>query len=57
VQCILPTPNGKVASLCFGGPDFDILYAMCSDKVYQRKLKVKGANAWAAPLKPAAPRL
>jgi gluconolactonase len=57
VQCILPTPNGKVASLCFGGPDFDILYAMCGEKVYQRKLKVKGANAWAPPLKPAAPRL
>ena len=22
VNCIIPTPNGRVANLCFGGPDF-----------------------------------
>jgi sugar lactone lactonase YvrE/predicted alpha/beta superfamily hydrolase len=57
VQCILPTPNGKVANLCFGGENSDTLFATCGDKVYKRKLKVKGAHAWAAPLKPAPPRL
>ncbi|HWE39296.1 MAG TPA: SMP-30/gluconolactonase/LRE family protein, partial [Isosphaeraceae bacterium] len=57
VNCIIPTPNGKVANLAFGGEGFDIVYATCGDKVYKRKVKVKGANAFEAPIKPAAPRL
>ncbi|MBM3458702.1 MAG: gluconolactonase, partial [Armatimonadetes bacterium] len=57
VNCILPTPNGRVANLCFGGPNLDVLYATCGDRVYSRKLKVQGVHPWAAPLKPAAPRL
>jgi sugar lactone lactonase YvrE len=57
VNCILPTPTGRVTSLCLGGENFDQLYAACGDKVYARKLKVKGAPAWATPHKPAAPRL
>jgi sugar lactone lactonase YvrE/enterochelin esterase-like enzyme len=57
VNCIIPTPNGRVANLCFGGPDFQTLYATCGDRVYKRKVKVKGANAFEAPTKPAAPRL
>ena len=57
VQCILPTPNGKLSNVAFGGETFDTLFATCGDKVYKRKLKVKGAQAWDKPLKPAAPRL
>ena len=57
VNCIIPTPNGRVANLCFGGADFDTLFATCGDRVYKRKVKVKGANAFEAPIKPAAPRL
>lgn len=57
VNAIIPTPNGAVSNLTFGGENFDTLFATCGDKVYKRKLKVKGAQAWAAPLKPAAPRL
>jgi sugar lactone lactonase YvrE/enterochelin esterase-like enzyme len=57
VNCILPTPNRRLSNLCFGGENFDTLFATCGDKVYKRKLKVKGSNAWAAPMKPAAPRL
>ena len=57
VNCIIPTPNGKVSNLTFGGPEFDTLYATCNDKVYKRKLKVRGAPAFLAPSKPAAPRL
>jgi len=57
VQAIITTPNGKVSSLTFGGENFDTLYATAGDKVYRRKLKVKGAPAWAAPIKPATPRL
>ncbi|GAB4012618.1 SMP-30/gluconolactonase/LRE family protein [Spirosoma migulaei] len=57
VNAILPIPNRNVSNICFGGSNFDILYATCGDKVYKRKLHVKGANAWEAPNKPTAPRL
>jgi SMP-30/Gluconolactonase/LRE-like region len=57
VNCIIPTPNGKISNLCFGGAQFDVLYATCGDKVYKRKVKVKGANAFQEPIKPAAPKL
>ncbi len=57
VNCIIPTPNGKVSSICLGGDKFDTLYATCGEKVYRRKLKVRGAQAWDAPHKPTAPRL
>ncbi len=57
VQCIIPTPNGRLSNISFGGELFDTLFATCNDKVYKRKLKVTGANAWDKPNKPAAPRL
>ena len=57
VNCIVPTPNGRVSNLAFGGPEFDTIYATCGDKVYKRKVKAKGANAFAEPIKPKAPGL
>jgi gluconolactonase len=57
VNAIIPTPNGRISNLSFGGADGDVLFATCGDKVYKRRLKVKGAHAWAAPIKPTAPRL
>jgi gluconolactonase len=57
VNCIIPTPNGKVANLCFGGEKFDVIYATCGERVYKRKVKPTGANAFEAPFKPRAPRL
>ena len=57
VNCIIPTPNGKVSNLTFGGAKFDTIFATCGDRVYSRKVKVTGANGWQAPQKPAAPRL
>jgi gluconolactonase len=57
VHCIIPTPNGKISNLTFAGPEFNVLLATCGDKVYQRKVKVKGAPSFAAPVKPATPRL
>jgi sugar lactone lactonase YvrE/enterochelin esterase-like enzyme len=57
VNAIIPTPNGRVANLCFGGADFQTLFATCGDRVYKRKVKVKGVNAFEAPIKPAPPRL
>lgn len=55
VNCIIPTPNGKVANLTFGGEKQDTVYAMCGDKVYKRKVKVTGAPL--TPIKPEKPRL
>jgi gluconolactonase len=57
VNCIIPTPNGKVSNLCFGGEGFDTLFATCGDRVFRRKVKVKGAQAFQPPMKPVPPRL
>ena len=57
VNGIIPTPNGRVSNLTFGGPNFDVLYAMCGDKVYSRKVKVKGAFGWQEPIQPKEPGL
>jgi sugar lactone lactonase YvrE/enterochelin esterase-like enzyme len=57
VHLIIPTPNGRCTNLAFGGPDSDILYVTCNDKVYKRRLNATGAHAWAPPLKPNPPRL
>jgi gluconolactonase len=57
VNCIIPTPNRKIANLCFGGADFQTLFATCGERVYKRKLKIRGVNAYEPPIKPKAPRL
>jgi sugar lactone lactonase YvrE len=57
VNCIIPTPNGRITNLAFGGKELDTLYATCGDKVYARKVKTRGLRASEGPLKPAAPRL
>ncbi len=59
VNAILPTPpaNGQTSNLCFGGPEFNILYVSSGDKVYRRKLKTKGANTFSEPYKPVNPRM
>jgi sugar lactone lactonase YvrE/enterochelin esterase-like enzyme len=59
VNAIIPVPKskGQVSNLCFGGSNFDVLYISCHDKVFRRKVKVKGANNFEKPLKPTRPRL
>lgn len=57
VNAIIPTPNGRVANLAFGGPEFDVVYAACGDRLYSRKVKVKGTLPFQAPFKPKPPRL
>ena len=57
VVAIIPTPNGRVSNLSFGGANFDILYATCGDKIYARKLKTAGAMSYQPPFKPAPPKL
>ncbi|HEX4149353.1 MAG TPA: SMP-30/gluconolactonase/LRE family protein, partial [Pirellulales bacterium] len=55
VNCIIPTPNRKIANLCFGGKNFDVIYATCGERIYKRRVKITGANAWLEPHKPAPP--
>lgn len=59
VNAIIPVPKtkGQVSNLCFGGADFNTLYITCHDKVFRRKVKVKGANNFDKPVKPTSPRL
>lgn len=57
VVAIIPTPNGKISNLSFGGENLDVLYATCGEKVYARKLKVRGVQPYEAPIKPAPPKL
>ncbi|MEO5681530.1 MAG: SMP-30/gluconolactonase/LRE family protein [Chitinophagaceae bacterium] len=59
VNAILPVPpsNNQSSNCCFGGPDFNVLYVTCGDKVYRRRLKTKGVNLFAGTHKPVTPRL
>lgn len=57
VNAIFPLPGRQVESLCFGGANFDVLYALCGDKLYRRKMNIQGINSWDAPIKPAKPKL
>ncbi len=57
VNAILPTPNRRSSNLCFGGENFDTLFVTAGDKVFKRKLKSQGAQAWDLPNKPPTPRL
>jgi enterochelin esterase-like enzyme len=57
VNCIIPTPNGKASNLCFGGADLGTLFVTSGDRIYSRKVKVKGINSYPPPIKPTAPRL
>jgi gluconolactonase len=52
VTAILPLPGHAPAiGLCFGGQDFDTLYVASGGTIYKRKLRIRGAPPWAAPIK------
>lgn len=57
VNAIIPIPQAGASNLCFGGKNFDVIYVTAADKVYSRKLKVRGANTFDKPVKPVAPKL
>jgi len=57
VNAVLPVPGRQTSNVCFGGPNMDILYVTCWDKVFRRKLKTKGVNQFEAPIKPQPPHL
>jgi sugar lactone lactonase YvrE len=46
----LPPPSGRVRSLCFGGSNFDVLFATDGHRVFKRTLKVRGFTQWSAPI-------
>jgi gluconolactonase len=46
----LPTPCGPVRSLCFGGPNFDELYATDGTQLFKRKMKAQGVAPWMPPV-------
>jgi gluconolactonase len=57
VNAIVPSPGGAVTGVCFGGKDFGTLYATSAGGIFKRKLNATGANPWAAPVLPPAPKL
>lgn len=57
VNAILPVPGRQASNVCFGGPNLDVLYVTCWDKVFRRRLKTKGVNQFEAPVKPQPPHL
>ncbi|OJV87956.1 MAG: hypothetical protein BGO34_13220 [Bacteroidia bacterium 44-10] len=44
VRAILSLPSGDVSSICFAGENRDKLFIVSGDKIYYRKLKIKGAT-------------
>lgn len=56
VHLIVPTPQGErhPSNVTLDGTT---LYATCGSKVFKREIQLKGAQAWAAPIKPPKPRL
>lgn len=59
VVAIIPAPssNNQTSNLCFGGPDFNIMYVTAGDKVFRRKLNTRAANSFDKPFKTLTPRL
>lgn len=46
-QIILPVPgNSRVTGVCIGGQDKDILYALCGNKIWQRKIRHHAMGAF-----------
>ena len=57
VNLIISKPAQVVTDLKIGGDDLNILYAICSSKLFRRKLNTKAALSWLPAVKPSRPRL
>ncbi len=59
VNAILPIPpsNNQASNCYFGGPDFNIFYLSCGDKIYRRRFKTRGVNFFEGTHKPVNPHL
>ena len=55
---ILTLPEREILTgMCFGGPNFDTLYAVTEKAVYARKLNAKGVRSCKPPIAPPPPRM
>jgi sugar lactone lactonase YvrE len=46
-QVILPVPDGsRVTGVAIGGPDHDVLFAFCGNKIWKRKIQQHGLGAF-----------
>jgi len=55
VNFIFSKPADNATDVKLGGPEFDILYAVCDGKIFRRKIKARGALSWNSPIKPPKP--
>lgn len=55
---VLTKPNSApINGVAFGGAELDTLFVTCGERVYRRRMKVKGVQSYQAPIKPPAPDL
>lgn len=52
-----PEPDAWATDVCFGGKDLNHLYLTAGDKLWRRKVQVKGVLPFKEPVVPAPPRL
>lgn len=45
-QCIISAPSAHISGLCFGGPEFNVMYASCGDRLFKRKVQIKGHHVF-----------
>jgi gluconolactonase len=58
VHFIISKPGpGWLSNVVFGGPDLNLLYATCGQRVYVRKLNATGVVPWQPPVTPPRPHL
>jgi len=50
VECIIAMPESHISGLAFGGPQRDVLYATCENKLFKRQLRTRGVRSFAAPV-------
>ncbi|HWL10606.1 MAG TPA: SMP-30/gluconolactonase/LRE family protein [Planctomicrobium sp.] len=58
VNLIIDRPHaGPLANVVFGGPERNVLFATCGDKVFKRKVKTQGVLYFQDPIMPPKPGL
>ena len=57
VNLIISKPAPLVTDLKMGGDNFNVLYAICNERLFRRELNTKAALSWLPPVKPSKPRL
>lgn len=57
INFIISKPSDNITDIKIGGQDFNVLYASCNGRLFQRKINSKGVQPWLAPVKPPRPRM